>query len=275
VKIFISWSGERSRLVAEALRDWLVLVIHIVEPWVFTRDIQAGSRWNEEVARQLEVTKFGILCVTQDNINSPWLLFEAGALAKTLDNSLVCPFLLDLDYSDIQGPLVQFQGARSEPDATWKLVRSIYQASGIHTLSETQLHTTFERFWPDLDANLTSIRKLPTGERHVALQRRSDRELLEEALQLLRALHRPDVQTSVTRKSSENIILDLNELGMGEVTIKIDSNGSSTFQDFLNTLYGRYLHRVADESTYGQQWTLQNLHSGEDLHKVGRQDHRS
>jgi hypothetical protein len=195
-----------------------------------------------------------------------------------LANSLVCPFLLDLDYSDIQGPLVQFQGVRSDPDATWKLVRSIYQASGIQTLSETQLHTTFERFWPDLDSNLARIRKLPIRERQSILQRRSDRELLEEVLHLLRALHRPDPRTPVTRVTREpgvTITVDLTELGLGDVPIEIDSCSSTTFQEFLDTLYSHYLHRVAEAYTYEERWTLQNLRSGEDLHKVDREDHRS
>ena len=34
--VFISWSGERSKALAVALRDWLPLVLHYVEPWVFS-----------------------------------------------------------------------------------------------------------------------------------------------------------------------------------------------------------------------------------------------
>lgn len=32
MKVFISWSGERSQALAQALRDWLPLVLHFVEP---------------------------------------------------------------------------------------------------------------------------------------------------------------------------------------------------------------------------------------------------
>ena len=47
-------------------------------------------------ATELENSTFGILCVTKDNINAPWLSFEAGALSKTMDKSFVSPFCLIL-----------------------------------------------------------------------------------------------------------------------------------------------------------------------------------
>lgn len=32
MKIFLGWSGERSKALAEAMREWLPLVLHYVEP---------------------------------------------------------------------------------------------------------------------------------------------------------------------------------------------------------------------------------------------------
>jgi hypothetical protein len=81
MKVFISWSGQKSRDVASALRDWLPLVINSVEPFMSSRDISAGARWQVEIARQLDTTDFGIVCVTRENQASKWLNFEAGALA--------------------------------------------------------------------------------------------------------------------------------------------------------------------------------------------------
>jgi hypothetical protein len=84
MKVFISWSGERSQALAQALRDWLPLVLHYVEPWLSQSDIEPGERWASEVSKELEVSNFGIICVTKENTESPWILFEAGALAKSL-----------------------------------------------------------------------------------------------------------------------------------------------------------------------------------------------
>lgn len=43
MRVFVSWSGERSREVAKAFRDWLPLVLHYAEPWVSDADIEAGG----------------------------------------------------------------------------------------------------------------------------------------------------------------------------------------------------------------------------------------
>jgi hypothetical protein len=96
MRVFISWSGETSRDVALALRDWLPGVINSVRPFVSTKDIYAGSRWQMEIAAQLEATNFGIVCVTRANQSAPWLNFEAGALAKAVESSSVVPLAIGL-----------------------------------------------------------------------------------------------------------------------------------------------------------------------------------
>ena len=101
MKIFISWSGQRSKNVAEYLRTWIPKVIQSVKLWMSSEDILAGDRWNRDIAVELEKSKFGIICLTPENMNKPWILFEAGALAKTIDKTLVCPYLIDLDPTEI------------------------------------------------------------------------------------------------------------------------------------------------------------------------------
>ena len=82
MKIFISWSRNNSHNAAKALREWLPLLFQTIEPWLSSSDIMAGTRWANELAENLDKIDFGILCLTQDNVNSPWILFEAGALSK-------------------------------------------------------------------------------------------------------------------------------------------------------------------------------------------------
>lgn len=180
--VFISWSGERSRFVAEALRNWLADVIHNVKPWVSSEDIRSGARWNLDVARRLEEAQFGILCLTKENLNQPWVLFEAGALAKTLDTSHVCPYLLDLKPSELEGPLVQFQAARAIESDTRHLVRSINKALGENAREEEQIDRACRKWWPDLQAALERIPQpaSPLGDL------RTDRELLEEIVDRIR-----------------------------------------------------------------------------------------
>ena len=99
MKVFISWSGNKSHKVAMIFREWLPSVIQSLEPYVSSEDIDKGARWSSDIAKELEDSTFGILCVTKDNLHAPWLSFEAGALSKTMDKSFVTPFLFDIKRS--------------------------------------------------------------------------------------------------------------------------------------------------------------------------------
>ena len=82
MKVFISWSGVDSHSAAVALRDWLPSVIQLLEPYVSSEDIDKGARWSTDIAAELAGSDWGILCVTKENVQAPWLNFEAGALSK-------------------------------------------------------------------------------------------------------------------------------------------------------------------------------------------------
>jgi hypothetical protein len=189
MNLFLCWSGERSKAVAEALRLWLPGVINAVEPWFSPEDLEAGSRWSKDIARQLETTKFGIICLTPENLDAQWILFEAGALSKSVETSRVVPYLLDLRPSDLVGPLAQFQAAQSDRQESFKLVQSINAAVNAEkerALDEALLQQSFERWWPTLEQALASI---PAHSKS-RTPRRQVPDMLEEILDLVRALAR-------------------------------------------------------------------------------------
>ena len=103
MKVFISWSGPASKAVAEYMRGWLKSVIQAVEPWISAEDIERGSRWGLDVARQLSQSKVGIICLTSANLNAPWILFEAGVSSKTLEDTYVIPYLLGVEPASLTG----------------------------------------------------------------------------------------------------------------------------------------------------------------------------
>jgi hypothetical protein len=45
MKVFISWSGERSQILAQKLYEWVPMVLQSVTPWLSQADIAAGDRW--------------------------------------------------------------------------------------------------------------------------------------------------------------------------------------------------------------------------------------
>jgi hypothetical protein len=180
--VFISWSGEKSRYVAERLRDWLPAVLQQVDPWVSSEDIRKGLRWNLEIALNLQKASFGIICITKDNRNEPWILYESGALAKTLETTHICPYLIDIKPTELEGPLTQFQAARANELDTKKLLHSINETLGDQALSNEQIERSFNKWWPELNIAMQNIPNVNT----INVNPRSERSLLEEVLELVR-----------------------------------------------------------------------------------------
>ena len=187
MKVFLSWSGHKSHQVAIALRDWLPSVIQSITPYVSSEDIDKGARWSTDIAKELEDSSFGILCVTKENQEAPWLLFEAGALSKMMDKSYVCPFIFDIKRSEIKGPILQFQSTIYEKDDVKKLVLTLNKACGTSSLKEDLLLKTFEIWWPTLCENLDAIKRERNQDNKEGIAEESVKsELLEEILELSR-----------------------------------------------------------------------------------------
>ena len=184
--VFISWSGERSLRLATSLKEWLPLVIQSVTPWFSPEDIDKGARWMAELSQQLEKLKMGIICVTPENMQAPWLLFEAGALSKVLGTSLVCPFLFALEPADLQGPLAQFQSTRSTKEDVRKLLTTINKNTE-HQLAEPQIDRLFSVLWPEFEEKLLSIESSVPDQ---ASRSRPVPELLGEVLERVRSIER-------------------------------------------------------------------------------------
>ena len=108
MKVFISWSGTRSKKTAALLHKWLPQIINEIEPWMSDNDLKAGGDWSQEIRGALDDAKFGIICVTPGNMKRSWLLFEAGALSRQVQDSpsRVAPFLVGFESkSDLPMPL--------------------------------------------------------------------------------------------------------------------------------------------------------------------------
>ena len=199
MKIFLSWSGMRSRKVAEALRVWLNDVIQLCEPWLSSEDIEKGARWGIDLGRELENTDVGIICLTPENLKAPWILFESGALSKALDRSRVCTFLFGMRPSDLDGPLVQFQSTQANETDVLKLLRTLNRELGDQARTEEQIKRAFSRWWPELSSRLNSISGPATEPREV----RTDRDMLEELLGLVRLQIKRDFSNEGLSYSSD------------------------------------------------------------------------
>lgn len=186
MKVFLSWSGHKSHQVALVLRDWLPSVIQSLTPYVSSEDIDKGARWSTDIAKELEDSTFGILCVTKDNLEAPWLLFEAGALSKMMDKSSVCPFIFDLKMAEVNGPILQFQSTTFDKNDIKKLLLTLNKACGDTGLKEDLLSKTFDVWWPNLEESLKAIKGEPSEEEKTSTDKDFRNKMLEEILELSR-----------------------------------------------------------------------------------------
>ncbi|UUZ72603.1 TIR domain-containing protein [Polaromonas sp. P1(28)-8] len=186
MRVFLSWSGHKSNQIAQVLRDWLPAVIQAARPYFSPDDIAKGARWSTEISSELQESKVGILCVTSENLAAPWLMFEAGALAKSLDRSRVIPLLVDVEPSALVGPLSQFQAAKFDRIDIRRMIKVINDQLGSAALDDSVLDSVFEKWWPDLESRVAAIRS--QADTSKPNPTRTDREVLEEVLDLVRDL---------------------------------------------------------------------------------------
>jgi len=183
-KVFISWSGDLSRKLAEEVRLWLPGVLQFVKPYFTPNDIEKGTRWSTEIAGELESSNAGIICLTKDNINKPWILFEAGALSKNFGKANVCTILFNLDSADLTGPLTSFQATRFDKMDFKKLLTTINNTGSESKLESAVLNDVFEMWWPKLETKVNDILKSQVVS--TTNNVRSEREILEVVLELTR-----------------------------------------------------------------------------------------
>ncbi|MDX6255322.1 MAG: hypothetical protein QOJ11_1656 [Frankiales bacterium] len=190
MKVFISWSGEKSKAVAAALHDWLPRVIDALEPWMSDIDIESGSVPMSVIADSLQDSRFGIIVVTPENFNKPWINFEAGAISKHVGElkSRVAPVLIGYEKkTDLPGPLSNYQVTLPNKDDFKKLLTSLNRqvgAGGEKPKNEDLLSDALDQYWSRLEEQLTEIQ---TADPTVA-EEREEPDLLVEVLGIVRGL---------------------------------------------------------------------------------------
>lgn len=185
MKVFISWSGDRSKRVAELVDNWLQCTIQTSQPWLSSRSIDRGALWFSEITAELADTTIGVICLTAENKEKPWILFEAGALAKGLNSNRVCTFLIDISPADLENPLAQFNHTIYSKESLQQLLNTI------NSLSETPLkpnilEKVFEKYWPEFQENFDEIiNTVPVVQEEI---KRDEIDILSEILNTTRGL---------------------------------------------------------------------------------------
>jgi len=215
--------------VAELFNEWIKCVIQASQPWISTRDIDRGSIWFSEINDQLSSVSFGIVFLTQENKNKPWILFETGALAKGLSSNRVCTFLIDLNPSDLQDPLAQFNHTKNDKSSVLSLTRTINTSLGDNRIEDKILERIFETYWPQFESGFKkSLQDTPEVE---LVEPRSEHEILSEILDNTRSL-----TTRVRRLENEQdtVISDISKLLQSDRKKQVDLISTNISDQLVN-----------------------------------------
>jgi nucleoside 2-deoxyribosyltransferase len=106
MKVFISWSKSKSKEFAIKTKEYLEKINPKIETFVSEVDINGGEDVQEKIIEKIAGCEKLVLCFTNENKKSPWLLFEAG-YARGLKKTVI-PLLFDDDpnwHSWIDNPM--------------------------------------------------------------------------------------------------------------------------------------------------------------------------
>jgi len=176
-KLFISWSGELSKSIAEQLKLFFEETMQHIEPF-FSPDIPKGKLWLDEINKAIDESAVGILCLTPDNHDKPWVLFESGALSRV---ATVCPIAFKMNKENIKTPINIFQSSNFEPEEFKRLFEDINNSTGAN-LSQKVIDRYFKKggtFYKARDKILSIISKSTES---------SQKE--DEAISLLKEINR-------------------------------------------------------------------------------------
>lgn len=257
MQVFISWSGGASQQLAELLRDWLPGVIQQLRPFVSSTDVAKGAFWQKEISEQLEDLSQGIVCVTKDNMDRPWLNYEAGALAKLTD-ARVRTLLFGVAPSDVLGPLQVFQHTKAADRADMLKFLDSLNDSCASPLAKSVLSHAFDREWPDLELKLRALDEASVDLAAAEEEPPTAEEMLSEILPIVRRLGKPTqvrVPPSLAAESKNlrALVADLVRQGHvsnDELATLVDFDTSEKFGKWVEELQGTNRFGISDSSPW-------------------------
>jgi hypothetical protein len=148
MNVLLSWSKQKSRVAASALHEWLPTVIPGIEPWMSSKDIAKGREWFNELQGVLKQTRICIICLTIENVRSPWIYYETGAIATNGPDVLICPYLIGIGPSMLaDGPLGKWQCTTADREDTWELIKSLNENALDSKHDPVLLEGNFQTRW--------------------------------------------------------------------------------------------------------------------------------
>ena len=116
IKIFISWSKDTSKALAQTTKDFLEDVFHGHIDFPISTGLPFAVNMDEKIHEDMMESQKCIVCITLENYKAPWLMYESGVIygknyGKDKANMIVYPLLFDdiPDYTSyVDKPLNRF-----------------------------------------------------------------------------------------------------------------------------------------------------------------------
>ena len=285
MKVFIGWSGETSKQIAERLREWIPKVNAHIEAFVSFEDIGLGVNWSETLTEQLKRASYGILCITPDNLKAQWLFYEAGILevSTSLNNpdgkSRVAPLQFGMEHaSDLPSPLSHYQSGKFGYDAMWNLTRHMNvvcrsqyaeklggagdNEQVVKTYLElTELKERFDALYSELERKVTPIlRNAPPVDPNI--QKADVMRILRNALPVCPGL-KEDIERLLLDNSSVNPQTPPDTLTLFEEKLNEVYKNFGVFPEIARIYYEGNL--ILDQFDPFQKQSVSQMERGEDL----------
>ena len=195
--VFICWSGDRSQRLGEALRTYLPQFIpgllQSPEDSLFmSADIAKGSRWFDEVEKELDSATAGLVCLTREALQSGWIHFEAGALARAVRKNnkrsdrregALYTYLLGVQADELRGPLGEFQSTRFDREDTKRFCAAMVTSMHNNAPTRDVWESAFDANWQGFADTVKTIGPMPASGLIPELEEMFQRKTFEEAIE--------------------------------------------------------------------------------------------
>lgn len=248
IRIFLSWSGKRSSRLASIFKTYVTDIFPASDIYYSPDDIRGGDKWRSSIESGLSDRNFSIIFLTESNLQSKWIYFEAGALSKSMTIAKIQPFLYDLKVGSISEPLSSYQARELDKD---NILQTIYDINNLnrHPIDKSILDRNFERLWPEMEKDLAEVSSISDDydsdhpEITDAPMLNQD-EQISEILRLVRSSQKDVSDTSANSTNTEpednsfssiRILVEKNYNSLDKE--KVPKNKEIFFDDLSNFIY--------------------------------------
>lgn len=159
MKVFFSWSGRKSCYIAEQFKDLLENIYYDINVYYSKEGIGAGSKWRDNIEEGLNNNDLGMIFLTESNLSSKWIYFEAGALSKSMETNRIIPILYELNAAQISEPLAAFQSKTLSKEDVKNVVLTINELSENKVPNE-RIIKSFDAYWGIWEKKLKEVEEI-------------------------------------------------------------------------------------------------------------------